>query len=151
MSKKPQYNGNDYKKIGLTGHPNANKRGCICEHVLRAANALGKPLPKGAVVHHADGGFFGGQLVICQDTSYHKLLHLRQDAYEATGDPEKRKCTICKEWDDIDNLCIYYRAGRQIGMTRHPNCINEYNRIFRRSKRMKNIALLNDRIMKEEL
>lgn len=47
-------------------------------HRRRAEIALGKPLPKGAEVHHADGTKGDNSpLVICQDRSYHMLLHKR--------------------------------------------------------------------------
>lgn len=47
-------------------------------HRLRAEAALGKPLPHGAQVHHADGSLdANAPLVICQDAAYHKLLHQR--------------------------------------------------------------------------
>lgn len=48
-------------------------------HRRRAELALGKPLPRGAEVHHADGskGDNAPLLVICQDRAYHMLLHKR--------------------------------------------------------------------------
>ena len=48
-------------------------------HAVRAERALGKPLPKGAVVHHVDGDKWNpnARLVICQDQAYHALLHKR--------------------------------------------------------------------------
>ncbi len=50
------------------------------EHIILAEKALGKPLPKGAVVHHTgkvhenEGPF---KLVVCPSQSYHMLLHKR--------------------------------------------------------------------------
>lgn len=56
----------------------------IARHV--ASQALGKPLPKGACVHHVNGDPADNRpenLVICQDQDYHTLLHqntkLRQE------------------------------------------------------------------------
>jgi hypothetical protein len=47
-------------------------------HRRRAELALGKPLPPGAEVHHADGSVADdAPLVICQDRAYHMLLHKR--------------------------------------------------------------------------
>lgn len=52
------------------------------QHVLLAEKALGKQLPKGAVVHHVDGNGTNNDtnnLVICQDQNYHLLLHRRAE------------------------------------------------------------------------
>ncbi len=57
-------------------------------HRLRAERALGKPLPAKAVVHHADGSKRDdAPLVICQDTSYHRLLHSRMRVKALGGNP----------------------------------------------------------------
>jgi len=44
-------------------------------------------------------------------------------AYEATGDPRKRKCPFCKAWDDPENMRETYNGSHE-----HPECRNEYNR-----------------------
>jgi hypothetical protein len=49
-------------------------------HVLVAEKALGKPLPKGAVVHHVDLDKANNDpknLVVCPSQAYHLLLHKR--------------------------------------------------------------------------
>jgi hypothetical protein len=72
-------------------------------HVLRAERALGRPLPKGAVVHHADGSTRADSpLVICQDAAYHKLLHVRMRVRAAGGDPNtQRVCSTCRQPKDF--------------------------------------------------
>lgn len=67
-------------------------------HVHRAEKALGKPLPKGAIVHHADGSKSdSAQLVICQDQRYHMLLHLRMRIRDAGGNPDTESvCIRCR-------------------------------------------------------
>jgi hypothetical protein len=66
-------------------------------HTVRAERALGKSLPKGAIVHHADGSKNPNtQLVICQDQSYHAMLHARQRVATAGGNPNTdRICGSC--------------------------------------------------------
>lgn len=67
-------------------------------HRTRAVRALGKPLPAGAVVHHADGSRRDdAPLVICQDEAYHKLLHWRMRVKAAGGNPNTDKiCAGCR-------------------------------------------------------
>lgn len=67
-------------------------------HRLMAERALGKPLPKGAVVHHADGSKSEkSTLVICQDQTYHNLLHQRMRVKAKGGNPNTDKiCGACK-------------------------------------------------------
>jgi hypothetical protein len=64
-------------------HPNASKDGRVAEHTIVASKALGKGLPKGAVVHHINGNVQDNRpenLVICENQSYHRLLHCRMNA-----------------------------------------------------------------------
>lgn len=51
------------------------------EHISMAEKALGRPLPKEAVVHHMNNVSWDNEtplnLVICPDQAYHMLLHKR--------------------------------------------------------------------------
>ena len=79
------------------------------EHIVIAERALGKPMPAGAVVHHADGNKLNNaptNLVICPNQAYHRLLHRRMAAMQACGDPNWRKCWVCKQYDDPARLYI---------------------------------------------
>jgi hypothetical protein len=90
-------------------------------HVAIAERALGKPIPKGAVVHHADGdkrNNSNGNLVICPSKQYHNLIHRRMRAMTATGNPRLRKCVYCKQWDFPENL--YFPPSSSAG--RHKAC-----------------------------
>lgn len=71
------YSGNGYFLLYCPNHPRADVKGYVYEHILIAEKALGKYLPPGAVVHHVNGTRDSGPLVICQDDTYHKLLHKR--------------------------------------------------------------------------
>ncbi len=89
-------------------------------HRLRAERALGKPLPAGAVVHHADGSRSeDAPLVICQDQAYHRLLHARMRVKALGGNPNTEKiCSTCKMPKPFELF-----AERQIGyMGRQSRC-----------------------------
>lgn len=78
----------------------------LLEHTAMAERAIGKRLPKYAQVHHIDENPLNNDpsnLVICPDTAYHKLLHQRQRAFDASGHYHWRKCHICKRYDDPNN------------------------------------------------
>jgi hypothetical protein len=90
-------------------------------HVLVAERVLGRPLPPGAVVHHADGNRANNDpsnLVICPSQAYHRLLHRRINALAASGHADWRKCWICKQYDAPSNLYISPNGA----MTQHKHC-----------------------------
>jgi hypothetical protein len=90
------------------------------EHVRIAEEVLGRALPSGAIVHHVDGNPANNEhsnLVICPNEAYHKLLHKRTAAFDATGNPDYRKCVFCKAWDSTDNMRKRYE-----GNFHHPSC-----------------------------
>lgn len=83
-------------------------------HVIVAERALGHPLPPGAIVHHADENRANnapGNLVICPSIAYHKLLHVRMDAFSASGHWDWRKCPYCRTHDDPANM-RHERSGK---------------------------------------
>jgi len=86
-----------YLRQSVKGHPRGRT---VCEHIIVAERALGRYLPKKAVVHHVDHDQKNNaprNLVICQDQSYHQLLHLRERVLRAGGDPNlHRICCDCK-------------------------------------------------------
>lgn len=77
-------------------------------HRIIAERALGKPLPKGAEVHHVDGDKRNDapvNLVICQDRKYHNLLHVRARVIGAGGNPNaQRICYVCKRLTALADL-----------------------------------------------
>ena len=96
------------KGITSTGYEYTMNHGLV--HRLKVEKILGRLLPEGAIVHHHDGNRAYNRnknLVVCQDKAYHNLLHQRIRAYETCGNANHRKCTICKEYDDINNMKNY--------------------------------------------
>jgi hypothetical protein len=67
-------------------------------HRMLAEQALGRKLQGSELVHHVDCNKANNDpsnLVICPDSEYHQLLHRRQRAIDATGDPKSVKCEYC--------------------------------------------------------
>lgn len=128
------WKGGKFKVKGYTmlkdGGPSSQKNGYTYEHILVAEEALGRPLPDGVVVHHVNGEEscnIGSNLVICQDQAYHLLLHKRARAYQATGNPNSRKCHYCKEWGtDLSE-------GKRDSF--HGLCKRDYEKIRRTKKK----------------
>jgi hypothetical protein len=100
------------------------------EHIAVAERALGKRLPEQAVVHHVNEikkDNRPGNLVVCPDEAYHRLLHTRMDARDACGNPNWRKCWHCQKYDDPSML----RGTRQL---EHVECARAYGRLRYRRK-----------------
>lgn len=112
-----------YVFIKMPEHPRA-KNGYVQEHILIAEKALGKYLPPGAVIHHANGTTNSGPLVICQDTAYHSLIHQRTLAYQACGHAGWLNCKYCKQYDDPKNM--YVAPNKNTGF--HRQCHSEYEK-----------------------
>ena len=107
----------NYELIYAPNHHRAND-GYVRKHLLMAEKALGKPITKNIIVHHHSED----QLVICENQSYHMLLHQRMRAYKACGQANWRKCCICKTWDDPKNL--KFNSSSSSGA--HSDCSNKY-------------------------
>ncbi len=99
-------NPSPYKQLVVDGRH-------VMEHIYIAETVLGRRLPKGAVVHHVDHDRRNNaksNFVICPSQAYHLLIHLRERALIATGNPNMIPCHICKQWDLPENL--YFRKSR---------------------------------------
>lgn len=101
----------------------------VFAHTLVAEKALGKRLPKEAVVHHVNGDKLDNRpenLVICPSHSYHGLIHARQDAYDACGHADWRVCNYCHKYDDPANMSGNVKKY-------HKRCAADYMAARRRS------------------
>jgi hypothetical protein len=110
-------------------------------HVRVAEKALGKPLPKGAEVHHVNeikSDNRGENLVICPDRAYHMILHARQRAYDACGHADWQKCGICKKYDDPKNISASASRGVSVNRYYHKKCAAEYVRNRKRIRKSLN-------------
>lgn len=77
-----------------TGYVQVKQNGILTyEHIVLAEKALGKPLPKGAIVHHMNqdrtDNYTPFNLVICPNQDYHLLLHRRMKAYDYANNPNR--------------------------------------------------------------
>jgi hypothetical protein len=114
---------------GLSRKPDLlkpDKDGVDRLHRMIAAAALGKPLPESTQVHHVHSTSDNYSLVICPDQAYHSLIHLRERALEECGNPNLRRCELCRTYDDLANLCV-----TQDRHTHHLACYRMINRLRR--------------------
>ena len=88
-----------------------------------AEKILGKKLPKKSVIHHVDGdpARHIGNIVICENQAYHRLLHTRMNALRKSGNPDYRPCKFCHKHDDVNNLVVDCRSHF------HRTCRREYD------------------------
>lgn len=120
-----------YVKVGN------GKRGGIHEHRLVAERALGRPLPKGSVVHHIDGNPANNDpsnLVILNSKAEHNALHRREAAFDACGNPDWVRCGYCKEYVALGRDDVHY-----FGNT--PSAVHKDCNVMRRRKIVKNIPI----------
>ena len=121
-----------YILVFLPQHHRADCRGYVREHVLVASRAIGIELPTGAVVHHHDGNGknnSNANLVVCENQSYHLLLHSRQRALMASGHTDYRICKFCHKWDHPSRLLFNKRKSPYSPTAYHSHCKREYRRI----------------------
>lgn len=88
-------------------------------HRVIAADTIGRPLPPRACVHHVDGDGRNNtrrNLVICQSSAYHNLLHARQRVRARGGDPNVEAwCYHCRVLRPLTLFWVRktgYKAGR---------------------------------------
>lgn len=124
-----------YVGINLPDHPRANHNGYVLEHVLVVENALGKPLPIQAEVHHVDEDKThndNSNLVVCENHAYHKLLHQRMRALDECGDPNAQRCCICHSYErQTEMKVVQGRGKRDWRQAYHQSCNTRKARLRR--------------------
>ena len=118
---------NGYRKVYLPDHHRAQSVGYVKETTLIAERVLGKPLPKSAVIHHVNFDRSDDRktnLVICENHAYHRHLHIRMAALEKSGNPNKRSCCYCHQYDFPENMM---RCGSGHA---HVKCNKQYQREY---------------------
>ena len=113
--------------IGRTGYitrcvGGVDNKKRIRSHVEIAERALGRKLPSGAIVHHANGiptDNSNENLIICPSVSYHRILHIRMRAMEVCGNPNWIWCYLCQQYDDPSRMYVrgpehYHRTCKAI-------------------------------------
>lgn len=126
-------NSSGYVMVYRPWHHRSMANGYVREHVLIAEKTLGKPLPEQAQIHHYGDVGDNTKIVLCENQQYHYLLHTRSDAMASCGDPNKRRCKFCGEYDHVDNL--HCRQFPPYGWNiYHLKCAREYDR-ERRSRK----------------
>lgn len=91
------------------------------EHIVMSELILGKALPSTAVVHHVNERKDDNRpdnFVVCQDESYHQLLHKRMRALRGCGDTHGLQCSRCKKYDSPHHLTF-----QPCGQAVHSTCL----------------------------
>lgn len=136
-----------YRYVTVAGHPYAkeNANGCqqIPEHRYVAEKAFGHYIHPRHPIHHVNGNSLDNSpenLVICENSRYHWLLHMRQRALDGCGNPNWFKCRYCGAWDDPIHMKAV-RAGVRPRMS-HATCEKAYYAGPRNERRRRRAALL---------
>ncbi len=124
--------GPGYIKVLVRNHPRADQTGYVSEQYLIVEAILGKVLPLTAVVHHINGIKTDNRpanLVVCQNQSYHNMLHRRERAFKVCGHANWGKCHVCKQYDAPLNLKFH---GSTKNFIYHQICKNAKQREYRK-------------------
>ena len=114
------------KYIFVPDHHRNKKNNYIANSIVVAERLTGILIKLPAEVHHFDGNSLNDSpenLVICENSAYHNLLHGRKRAYDACGHAGWLKCPICKEHDDPENMYVNDKTHY------HRKCKHKYQKI----------------------
>ena len=125
-----------YVLVKAPGHPRANPKGYVLEHILVMEKVLGRPVLLSEAIHHFDGkrgNNVPGNLILFATNKMHLEYHTRLTAYEICGHYDWRKCPVCHRYDSIEKLRPHRskRGSRYI----HQVCRSIKNREYRANKK----------------
>jgi hypothetical protein len=121
-----------YVLVKCRYHPFALDGGWVPEHRLVVERALGRFVHPRHPIHHINGDGLDNRscnLVLCEDIEYHTVLHRRQRALEACGNPSARCCTYCQKYSDPVDMVPRIVRGKSTNYF-HRKCVNEYQRLY---------------------
>lgn len=96
-------------------------------HDVMAEKVLGRALKDDEQIHHVNEIKHDNRpenLVICPDTAYHRLLHIRQKALDTCGNPDYRRCQKCGAYSNPSDMII--GGGRSVHAFMHSDCKKAY-------------------------
>jgi hypothetical protein len=127
-----QWNDNGYIYVYNRDYPSmrgGRVRFRVAEHVLVMEQILGgMSIPPYAVIHHLNGISSDNRpenLAILPGLGAHRVLHRRVKAFEACGNPDWRRCWVCKTYDDPKNMHIHKTGSHG---NYHMSCAVDYNK-----------------------
>lgn len=112
-----------YVQLLIKNHPRSDANGYVYEHIVIAERVLGKSLPLSALPHHVNENRADNRpnnLVICQNDTYHKLIHKRMRALRACGNVHWLKCKYCKRYGPPEKMYV-----EKNGKGYHKSCKNQ--------------------------
>ena len=133
--------GHQRRLLSAKDYPMVSVRGrTMGAHLVRAVRALGKPLPAHAEVHHADlSKRADAPLVICQDTAYHQLLHIRTRVLRAGGNPNTQR--LCQTCGCLKSVAEFVKVKAPCGVrAKCKACCNVQQAAARRRRRDRGAA-----------
>lgn len=104
-----------YVTLMIPDHPHADSNGYVYEHRVLVEGVIGHVLRQSAPIHHVDedrGNNGRGNLVACDSNAYHCLLHKRKRAFDACGDPDALRCSICHSYARQEDMRSFFSDGR---------------------------------------
>lgn len=103
-------------------------------HTVIVEAVLGRPLPRTAVIHHIDDNGLNnanGNLIVCEDQSFHATLHARREVVRAGGNPEIQ--SVCRSCGQVKPHQLFHkRRNRPSG--HQSKCKACYRRLFQEKR-----------------